>query len=426
MGNITAKIFFFLLIIIAVDLHADWIEQLSGYNHSLQSVSTIDGNNVWVSGGTGEVLRSTNGGLSWLYVGLLDSLQASGIIYIYALDSITAIIICYKPPASYLLRTSDGGQSWSIVLNQRGSFFSHFAFKDSINGFLVGIPVGNRWGLWKTSDAGVTWDSSGLYLPGTNGDFSQTNSLQISGDDIFFGTYYSEIFHSHDFGKSWNYVNAGGGNIHALAVSGNTGFAGDISSYKTKNGGLSWLPVTLPYGSFITSFTAINTNFWFTRADRIYHSSDNGNNFNYEHQSTDHQTYIQISMKQINGHYVGWAVENIGGHISKYVEPIGIISISSEIPVRFSLHQNYPNPFNPSTTIKFDIKKSSFVKLTVYNFLGKETEILANEETQPGSYEVKWNASNTASGVYFIKLIAEDKYNPGINYIETRKIVLLK
>ena len=93
--------------------------------------------------------------------------------------------------------------------------------------------------------------------------------------------------------------------------------------------------------------------------------------------------------------------------------------ISSEIPEGFSLYQNYPNPFNPLTNIRFDILKSSNVKLIVYNILGKEITILVNEKLTAGSYKVDWNASDYPSGVYFYKLITYE-------YVAVKKMVLIK
>lgn len=98
---------------------------------------------------------------------------------------------------------------------------------------------------------------------------------------------------------------------------------------------------------------------------------------------------------------------------------IGVPQISSDIPARFSLYRNYPNPFNPVTNIRYEIPKTSHVRLVIYNALGQEIESLVNETLQPGSYKVVWNANNYPSGVYFFKLTAED-------YTETRKMILLK
>jgi len=96
-----------------------------------------------------------------------------------------------------------------------------------------------------------------------------------------------------------------------------------------------------------------------------------------------------------------------------------INQISSEIPKGYSLYQNYPNPFNPITNIKFDIPKSSYVKLTIYDMLGKEVTTLVNEKLSTGSYKVNWDGSGYPSGVYFYKLVTGD-------FIDVKKMILLK
>jgi uncharacterized repeat protein (TIGR02543 family) len=89
------------------------------------------------------------------------------------------------------------------------------------------------------------------------------------------------------------------------------------------------------------------------------------------------------------------------------------------IPVTFNLSQNYPNPFNPNTKIRYGLSKEGFVKITVYDFIGKETAILVNGLQSVGYHEVDFNASNLPSGVYFYQLRAG-------NFILTKKLVLLK
>jgi len=98
---------------------------------------------------------------------------------------------------------------------------------------------------------------------------------------------------------------------------------------------------------------------------------------------------------------------------------IGIEPVSSEIPKHFKLHQNYPNPFNPSTQIKFDIPSSSFVRLIVYDALGREIDEFINERLNPGSYVYEWSAESYPSGIYFYKLVAGD-------YVQTKKMILIK
>ena len=94
-------------------------------------------------------------------------------------------------------------------------------------------------------------------------------------------------------------------------------------------------------------------------------------------------------------------------------------NISKEIPTSFKLYQNYPNPFNPSTNIKFNVESSKFIKLTVFDMIGKEVTLLVNEKLQPGTYEVTFDGSSLSSGIYFYQLKTE-------NFIETKKLILLK
>ncbi len=97
-----------------------------------------------------------------------------------------------------------------------------------------------------------------------------------------------------------------------------------------------------------------------------------------------------------------------------------VTSVDDEnIPTEFSLKQNYPNPFNPTTIISYQLPISSHVTLKVFDLLGREVAVLVNEEKSPGNYEVKFNGSNLASGIYFYRL------NAG-QYSQMKKMILLK
>ena len=74
------------------------------------------------------------------------------------------------------------------------------------------------------------------------------------------------------------------------------------------------------------------------------------------------------------------------------------------IVANFILMQNYPNPFNPITTIKYEIPKSGFVSLMVYDVLGNEIATLINEEKPAGDYEVNFSATSLSTGIYFYRL----------------------
>jgi hypothetical protein len=113
----------------------------------------------------------------------------------------------------------------------------------------------------------------------------------------------------------------------------------------------------------------------------------------------------------------GGTLYNIAVDTSEGVN--NIRNINGNIPSEYKLEQNYPNPFNPNTTIRFQIKDLSFVSLIIYNTLGKGIATLVNEEIKPGTYEVKWDASQYPSGMYFYKLSCR-------NFSETKKLILVK
>jgi len=74
----------------------------------------------------------------------------------------------------------------------------------------------------------------------------------------------------------------------------------------------------------------------------------------------------------------------------------------------FHLAQNYPNPFNPETTIEYEVPKTVFVRLEIFNMVGQKIITLVNEWQEPGRYSIDWNASQYSSGIYFYRLTAHD------------------
>ncbi len=96
-------------------------------------------------------------------------------------------------------------------------------------------------------------------------------------------------------------------------------------------------------------------------------------------------------------------------------------------PTGFVLQQNFPNPFNPQTRIEFSVPHFSYVKVTVYDVLGKAVALLVNEKRPAGTHEVTWNALGYASGVYIYRLEAFPTDIPNAELMtETKKLMLVK
>jgi hypothetical protein len=106
------------------------------------------------------------------------------------------------------------------------------------------------------------------------------------------------------------------------------------------------------------------------------------------------------------------AIDEMGG-------VTGINYADNSLPTSYQLEQNYPNPFNPSTTIRFSVPQAGMVKVSVYDVLGKEVEVLVDQDMNAGSFNVTWDASRFASGIYFYRMQAND-------FVSVKKMVLVK
>lgn len=170
------------------------------------------------------------------------------------------------------------------------------------------------------------------------------------------------------------------------------------------------------------------------------YSSGNGTNFDYvtiKYSSTGVQQWIQryngpgnnvdkansLAVDASGNVYV--TGESIGNEKDydyatiKYSQQVGIVSLSTAIPDNYNLYQNYPNPFNPNSKIKFALPKNSFVKIIIYDLLGKEIETIVNGQLSAGVYETYFDGTGLSTGVYFYRLTTED-------YSETKNMMLIK
>lgn len=137
-------------------------------------------------------------------------------------------------------------------------------------------------------------------------------------------------------------------------------------------------------------------------------------------------TNLSISSFGIDEQNELYILDYFGSEIYKF-EPTPITGINdpgSNQPALFQLAQNYPNPFNPSTIISYRLKKTTRVKLTIYNTAGQKVTTLLDANQHAGEYQVNWRGESysgdkVASGIYFYKLQAG-------GLIQMRKMILLR
>ncbi|MBS1494259.1 MAG: T9SS type A sorting domain-containing protein [Bacteroidetes bacterium] len=383
---------------------------------------------------------------------------------------------------AYILKTTNGGDNWNIVLERANTTFKVLKFLDNNFGYAAANPDT----LYKTTNGGTSWQT--IYLNGTyTRDMTVLNKDTIwICSDIDFG---GGVFVTTNGGVNWinkynvfggnpariymlNYntgfiagsnasndylkkTTNGGSNWTTIAGAGGFGdiyFQNDLTGWKcasgnfekTTNGGLNWSRLlNLSFGNLSTevlSFSVINADTIWASGGLIYYPKNNqtrgiiyrttNGGINWTYQIPD--TSIHIPAKYFYTRFVGskqgWAYTvsstrggvhtKVGGDTTHNVLTT-IKESPSELAKQYKLYQNFPNPFNPTTTINYELRASNFVALKVFNLQGKEIQTLVNKKQNIGVYSIEFNGSNLSSGIYFYSLQTD-------NFKETKKMLLVK
>jgi hypothetical protein len=387
---------------------------------------------VWASGYNSKVLRTTNGGLNWEVLPLNGLPNNYDFINIFGISANTAIVTGYYASSHFFTyRTSNGGLSWNEVLHVQDRFIDAVWMKNENEGIMIGDPYQynpTSFTVKYTNNGGINWNDSYAPPQAFNSDASYPNSLYLIDNYVWFGAYNSVKF-STNYGNNWTAQITDMETYAIFFKNSLTGMAGGLAGSSqgikfTTNSGLNWTNPATPGTGYINGIACNGSTWWCSKSGlNIYKSTNDGASWNIDYTSPLYN-FKHLS-KSRNGSRI-WAVGN-RGLIVMSEGLIGLSPISNEVPNTFSLAQNYPNPFNPVTKIKFQIPLSRGVsegrgvpvKLVVYDILGKEVAVLVNENLNPGTYEVEWNAGKYASGIYFYSLITE-------GFSETKKMILVK
>jgi hypothetical protein len=269
---------------------------------------------------------------------------------------------------------------------------------------------------WVFTRSGSVWTQQGSKLVGTGGTNSyQGWSVSISSD----GNTFTEggASDNGNKGATWIFTRSGGVWTQQGTKLFGTGSIGNASQ------GIS-VAITSNGNSVIAGGSSDSSGagaVWiFTRSGGVWSQSGQKLHGTGGVGGSNQGSSVAISSNGGTAIEGGWS-DNVGtGAAWVFVNPsIGITTISTEIPEKFSLSQNYPNPFNPSTNIRYDLPKNGFVKLVVLDELGREIETLVNENQAVGTYEATFNASQYSSGAYFYRLTTD-------GFSETKKMLMIK
>jgi photosystem II stability/assembly factor-like uncharacterized protein len=402
------------LLFLSFNINAQsWVNQVSGTTNALRQVSFINTNEGWAVGSSGTLLKTTNGGSTWTAKTFVNS---SLLIGCYFFDSSTGWVV--GDDGAY--KTTDGGNTWTHVTGS--TLLTRIFFANSLLGFGVGGSTAGQYGaIHKTTDGGATWTST---INSTT--WHRMYGLQFVS--LVTGFVFDEnglMLKTTDAGVSWNPVSYGT-QMTITAMKFRDPNNGWLSGYngstayllKTTDGGGTWNSAVNNFQYALNDFCFIFSNIiWAPGANQtesfIFNSTDGGSTW------TNFSTGTKAwNSMYFNDYKNGWVVGN-NGEIMKYNGVSGVKDGASNTPKSFALLQNFPNPFNPNTTIKFVIPEKSLVNLSVYNLLGVKVAELANGNKNAGEYHVDFNASGLASGVYLYKL------NAG-SFSSSNKMIILK
>ncbi len=404
-----------------------WQSLDAGTSHALGQVFFTSHDTGYAAGGSGDIIKTTNGGLNW---NLLPNPGGAGYNSIYFCDANTGFA---AGGSGEVVKTTNAGLNWTLLNCGTSGLLHDVYFLNANTGYIVGLGGNCR----ITTNGGVNWS----YQTIPNND--ELLCVRFNAGKGFIGSYgTSNLYTSVNNGVDWIDAKFGTGIIltHGIFFHGNTGVAvgaknisGSLypTMFKTSNNGLNWIQIILPdrkarlrcvamcpiNNEVIYAAGEYANDITFGTCGFILRSTNGGVNWT-EYQYGGNDTYLMGMYLTSTDCFIAGGTSSSSVLIKSAV-PIGITPGSTEIPQDFTLSQNYPNPFNPTTNINFAVKEAGVVKMYIFNSIGQEVAVLVNEHLAAGTYTVDFNAGSLTSGIYFYRMVAK-------NFTETKKMVLVK
>lgn len=425
-----AKTILLLFLLSSATAHAQqygWVRvaQLGNQFTSLNAVEFADSLHGWTAQGSLNIYKTVDGGINWSPF----SGSPMGVNSISMFDTLTGWCVGAQGSTGKILRTTDGGITWIDqwkVLNNRsnnGTAARTRSANTTVGRTLNFFPDTGK--VVQTSNGGSSW------IERTIAD----SIVRLTGvqfvDSLYgwmIGNIVGKILRTTDGGSSWSIISTPSISVTSF-VNRSLGFGVGGYCYKTIDSGFTWTQIgriELPGSdlavadmSFADSTCGWACGFLFYQgANRgaIYGTTDGGVTWNAEHIGTGVDERINAMIMTDRDH--GWAV-GTGGQVLAYRVITGVPEKLPGVPKRYVLKQNYPNPFNLTTNIEYEVAARSAVSIKVYDVSGREIKELVNSVQEPGVYRLRFAAAGLASGVYYYTL------NVG-QYSETKQMTLLK
>ncbi|MGH2574646.1 MAG: WD40/YVTN/BNR-like repeat-containing protein, partial [Ignavibacteria bacterium] len=370
-----------------------WFTLTSPTNDNLNGVVFTNASTGFAVGGN-TIIRTTDAGITW--VRYPDTTVSETCHSVFFVNEITGYV---GTQHSGLAKTTNSGNNWFTV---NKSEFRSVYFRNSDTGYATGW-VGLGGVIKKTTNGGINWIGLHGFYP------SQAYNIFFPSEDTGYAGSYIYLYKSTNSGLNWTWIpyNNFGVPRNQYFINSATGYVcgGNIigsnpNLHKTTDGGKNW--TVLRTGSTVRLFSA-----HFLNSDKGYCVGDSGfiirtTNAGASWLRQEPQTSRILKSVFFTSANTGYVVGDSGLILKTTTGGvIGIEPVSNIIPVRFKLYQNYPNPFNANSKIKVQISKLGYVKLVIYDVVGREVVALVNQDLNPGAYEVDFDGTDYPSGVYY-------------------------
>ena len=407
-------------------LYSQWVQQTIPVNKPITGIEFTDSLKGWACTGanssndTGFILNTTNGGTNWLIQSQYTSVGFADIDMLNAQTGYAGGFL-FGTGISKVYKTTNGGTIWIDLNVPNNMYVDDIFFITPDSGYVCNGLFGPD--VRVTTNGGQTWQirTSGISTETTRLFFLNFNTGWVGAGF----TLYKTINGGINWNANGNFLGQTKSIYFKNITIGWVGLTNDRLVY-TSNGGLNWIYQTLPpacCGSttdlfFFDSLKGFAGN----RNIKILKTYDAGQLWGYQ---VDSGASYRISFTDTSK---GWSGDfgirktTNGGGLVTYV---GLVN-NNEVPNAYTLYQNYPNPFNSQTTIKFALSRGAYAELKIYDILGKEKTIWKSSSVlQAGTHELRFDAQDFSSGVYFYQLTVLNE-ELSIVYKETRKMILLK